>query len=99
MPLFLAIMFTDHETALPEYPIICGQVLLRRFNIEFNIYLLLKDKYFASPSCSKIICVDKYLLERNLMGGFLVKSTSSYQTDGYLGPFGISTTGIFWEKS
>ena len=55
--------------------------------------------HFGSPSSSKILSVDKNLFETNLMGAFLVKSISSHQAEGYLGPFRISTTGLFWENS
>ena len=54
--------------------------------------------YNASPSCSKVISVDKYLFERHLIGDFLVRSISSLQTEGYLAPFQISMTELFWEK-
>ena len=52
----------------------------------------------TSPSCSKVISTDKYLFETNLMRDFLVSSVSSLQTEGYLGPFEISLTGLLLEK-
>ena len=39
----------------------------------------------AGASCSKVISVDKYLFETNLMGDFLVSSTIPLQTKRYLG--------------
>ena len=52
----------------------------------------------TSPSCSKVNAADKYLLEINLMGDFLVSSMSSLQTEGYLRPFEMSLTGFFFGK-
>ena len=53
----------------------------------------------TSPSCSKVISADKYSFETNLMGDFLDSFISSQQTEGYLGPFEISLTGLFLEKN
>ena len=53
----------------------------------------------TSPSCSKVISTDKYLVETNLLGDFIVSSVSSIQTEEYLGPFEISLTGLSWKKS
>ena len=49
----------------------------------------------ASPSCSKVISVDKYLFDTNLMRDFLVRSITSLQTEGYLGRFQISMMELF----
>ena len=53
----------------------------------------------SRPSCSKVISVDKYFFEINLIGDFSVSSIRSLQTKGFLGPFQVSMTKTFWEKS
>ena len=54
--------------------------------------------HITSPSYSKVISVDKYLFETNLVGEFLISLISSLQTL-YLGPIQIFLTGFFWKKA
>ena len=53
----------------------------------------------TSTSCSKVISVDKYLFETNLMVDVLVILISSLQREGNLGPIQIFLTRVFWKKS